>query len=97
MWRGITLNLRPANCSCVSVRAAFAGREGNPALFPPALYDELMALNEGEAGVTVIRRHPDLVRTVEAAFAEELTDDDTPETLQTLQTLQSLKLSMNKE
>jgi len=76
------------------VRAAFAGREGNPALFPRALYHELMALNEGEAGVTVIRRHPDRVRTVEAAFAEELTDADTPETLQTLQ---ALKLSMNKE
>lgn len=76
------------------VRAAFAGREGNPAIFPPVLYSELMALDEGEAGVTVIRRHQNLVRTVEAAFAEELTDADTPDTLQMLE---ALKLSINKE
>lgn len=63
------------------VRAAFAGREGNPAAFPRALYGELSTLAEGEAGVTVIRRHADIVRTVEAAFAEELADADTPEAL----------------
>lgn len=67
------------------VRAAFEGREGNPAIFPPTLYGELCELREGEAGVTVIRRHADRVRTVEAGFAEELTDADTPDTLQTLE------------
>ena len=66
------------------VRAAYQGRQGNPVLFPPALYGELMTLDEGEAGVTVIRRHADKVRTVEAGFAEELVDADTPETLQAL-------------
>lgn len=66
------------------VRAAFHGRQGNPVLFPPALYGELNALGEGEAGVTVIRRHAAGVRTVEAAFAEELADADTPETLAAL-------------
>jgi len=76
------------------VRAAFDGREGNPAIFPPELYSELIALGEGEAGVTVIRRHQTIVRTVTAGFAEELIDVDTPETLQTLE---ALKLSMNKE
>ena len=69
------------------VRAAFHGREGNPALFPAALYAELKSLGEGEAGVTVIRRYPAWVRTVEATFAEELTDADTPDTLQMLETL----------
>ena len=82
-----------ANPACI-VRAAFGGREGNPALFPPSLYGELLALGEGEAGVTVIRRHQDRVRTVEASFAEELTDADTPDTLATLVTL---KQSMEKE
>ena len=66
------------------VRAAYAGRQGNPALFPRALYGELCSLAEGEAGVTVIRRHAENVRTVEAQFAEELTDADTPETMQAL-------------
>lgn len=69
------------------VRAAFGGREGNPVLFPPSLYGELLALEQGEAGVTVIRRHPELVRTVEAAFAQELTDADTPETFEALAAL----------
>ena len=69
-----------AHPDCI-VRAAFAGREGNPAIFPPATYPALAALAEGEAGVTVIRRHPELVRTVQASFAEELADVDTPETL----------------
>ena len=67
------------------VRAAFAGREGNPAIFPRALYGELAALREGEAGVTVIRRHEGSVRTVEAAFAQELADVDTPDTLLALE------------
>ncbi len=67
------------------VRAAFAGREGNPAIFPRALYGELAALREGEAGVTVIRRHAGSVRTVEAAFAQELADVDTPDTLLALE------------
>ena len=67
------------------VRAAYGERQGNPALFPPSLYGELATLAEGEAGVTVIRRHPELVRTVQAAFAEELADVDTPEALEALQ------------
>ena len=69
------------------VRAAFGERVGNPALFPPSLYSELQALQEGEAGVMVIRRHPERVRTVQAAFAEELADADTPETFAALAAL----------
>jgi molybdenum cofactor cytidylyltransferase len=69
------------------VRAAYAGREGNPAVFPRALYGELTALREGEAGVTVMRRRTAITRTVEAAFAEELTDVDTPDTLLMLEAL----------
>ena len=69
------------------VRAAYGDRQGNPVLFPPSLYSELETLAEGEAGVTVIRRHPDLVRTVQAAFAEELADVDTQEVLEALHKL----------
>ena len=76
------------------VRAAFGTRQGNPVLFAPSLYPELLSLAQGEAGVTVIRRHADSVRTVEAAFEQELTDVDTPETLQTLA---AFKLQRDKE
>ena len=76
------------------VRAAFGDRQGNPALFPPALYGELCALGEGEAGVTVIRRHADQVRAVQAGFAEELTDADTPDTLAALE---MFKQTLEKE
>jgi len=76
------------------VRAAWGEREGNPALFPAALYGELSLLREGEAGVTVIRRYPALVRTVQTAFAEELADADTPGTLRSLR---DLKRRMEKE
>jgi len=76
------------------VRAAYGDREGNPVLFPPSLYGELSALDEGEAGVTVIRRHPERVLTVQAAFPEELTDVDTPEVMLSLE---DLKRRMKKE
>ncbi|MCE5342247.1 MAG: nucleotidyltransferase family protein [Eubacteriales bacterium] len=76
------------------VRAAYDKREGNPALFPPDLYGELSSLNEGEAGVTVIRRHHDRVFTVQVADENELTDADTPETLAALE---ALKCGTKKE
>ncbi len=75
-------------------RAAWGEREGNPALFPSALYGELSSLREGEAGVTVIRRHPERVTVVQVAFAEELADADTPEALRALE---ALKRNMEKE
>lgn len=76
------------------VRAAFGARQGNPVLFAQNFYPELMALTQGEAGVTVIRRHADNVRTVETTFEQELTDADTPETLATLT---AFKLQQDKE
>ncbi|MEA4929639.1 MAG: nucleotidyltransferase family protein [Candidatus Limiplasma sp.] len=76
------------------VRAAFGPREGNPVLFPPDLYAELRALHPGEAGVTVIRRHATRVRRVEATFAEELADADTPDAFAALAALEQ---TMRKE
>lgn len=62
------------------VRAASGGQEGNPALFPAALFDELCALAPGERGAAVIARHRPAVLPVDAQ-PWELLDADTPEVL----------------
>jgi len=60
---------------------SFEGTPGNPCIFPKALFAELKDLREGESGKAVVRRHPDLVRTVEAGSLRELFDIDTKEEL----------------
>jgi len=69
------------------VRAGYAGIGGNPALFPRSMYPELMALGEGESGVTVIRRHADHVVVEEAEHDWEMSDVDTPDTLRLLESI----------
>ena len=65
------------------VGAAHNGKRGNPCIFPPDFYEELLALKEDCGGNTVIRAHLDRLELVEIP-REELTDVDTPEALQTL-------------
>lgn len=69
------------------LRAGYAGNGGNPALFPRSMYPELMALGEGESGVTVIRRHMDHVVLEEVNDQWEMSDVDTPETLRMLESI----------
>ena len=52
------------------------GRRGNPVLFPKSLFPELLSLSGDVGGSQVIRRHGDLLTTVEVP-AEELRDFDT--------------------
>lgn len=59
------------------VRACFGERDGNPVLFPAALFGELAALAPGQSGGAVIRRHAGLVTRVQALSARELKDVDT--------------------
>lgn len=66
-------------------RLSFDGRPGSPVLFPKQLFEELLALPRNCGGSFVIRKHPDLVRLVEAADAGELLDADTPLELKHLQ------------
>jgi len=66
-------------------RLSFAGTEGNPVLFPKSTFEELLNLPEGKGGGAVIKRHPELVRLVEATDENELVDVDTPETLAQLE------------
>ncbi len=56
-------------------------RQGNPCLFPAAVFPELEALTGDRGGKQVIRRHQERVETVETA-PEELGDVDTLADLQ---------------
>ncbi len=73
------------------VRAAFGEQAGNPVLFPADLFGELAALQQGQSGGAVIRRHAGRVRLVQAGSSAELVDVDTPESLEMLQRI-ALKL-----
>lgn len=65
-------------------RLSFSGTEGNPVLFPRSTFDALLNLPEGKGGGAVIKRHPELLRLVEASDERELIDVDTPQILQQL-------------
>ena len=59
------------------VSLSFQGTRGNPAIFPRELYGELLALDADIGGGAVIKRHPELLKVVEADSARELMDIDT--------------------
>lgn len=65
------------------VGAAHNGHRGNPCLFPARFFPELCALEGDRGGSSVIRRHEDALRLVEAA-EPELSDCDTKQTLEIL-------------
>lgn len=54
------------------------GRRGNPVIFPPVLFEELLQLPQGKSGGYVIAAHPRLLHVVEAGSPQELWDVDTP-------------------
>lgn len=68
--------------NCIIVPAS-GERTGNPCIFPRAMYPELMALEGDVGGKKVIRRHPELLRTLQIA-EEQLFDCDTPQALEEL-------------
>ena len=65
-------------------RLAWQGTVGNPVLFPKSTFAELLNLPVGKGGGAVVKKHPELVRTVEVADERELVDVDTPEILASL-------------
>ena len=75
-----------AHAGCI-VRAHFAGRWGNPVLFPAAMFGALMCLAPGQSGSAVIAQHRDCVVPLEVADALELVDVDTKEQLLALERL----------
>ena len=65
-------------------RLAWQGTVGNPVLFPKSTFEELLNLPIGKGGGAVVKKHPELVRTVEVGDERELIDVDTPEILESL-------------
>ena len=65
------------------VGASHNGHRGTPCLFPARFFPELCALEGDRGGSSVIRRHEDALRLVEAA-EPELSDCDTKQALEIL-------------
>jgi len=63
------------------IRLSFGNKEGNPVIFPAALFNELLALPPFESGRYVISRHRSLVQCVQATDESELSDVDSPSDL----------------
>ncbi|MBR5020470.1 MAG: nucleotidyltransferase family protein [Oscillospiraceae bacterium] len=62
-------------------RMSWQGTVGNPVVFPAFTFHELLHLPPDKGGGAVIKKHPELVRTVEVKSEHELVDVDTPEIL----------------
>lgn len=60
---------------------SWQGQRGSPAIFPAALFPELLSLTGDQKGGVVIRAHSELLQLVEAGSAQELHDVDMPEDL----------------
>lgn len=69
------------------IRASHLGAMGNPVLFPASLFDELAALQPGQTGGAVLRRHEQSVLPCEVDNPLELEDVDTPMGLSALESL----------
>lgn len=57
---------------------SWAGRKGNPVIFPRTLFPELLAVTGDRGGGAVIKAHPELLYLVDAGSPKELADIDSP-------------------
>lgn len=71
-------------------RLSYGNTAGSPILFPKRFFPELLCLPPDCGGGYVIRKYPDLVKTVEAQHPAELLDADTEEALHQLSTVDLL-------
>ncbi len=67
------------------VQPAYNGKPGNPVLFSSLYRQELLCLQPGERGRTVVQRHLNQLRTVPIKNPWALEDTDTPEKFAQLQ------------
>ena len=65
-------------------RMSWQGTVGNPVVFPKFTFGELLNLPPDKGGGAVVKRHPEIVRTVEASDGRELVDVDTPQIMEDL-------------
>ena len=68
--------------------------DGSPVLFPKDKFSELMTLPQGKGGNVLLRRYPELVQSVPAAWPEETQDIDQPEELARLEAIAKRQLSL---
>ncbi len=61
------------------VALSYAGRRGNPVIFPRSLFPQLLALQRDQSGNTVIRENPELLTLVPAQNELEMMDIDSAE------------------
>ncbi len=66
-------------------RLGFGETVGSPVLFPSAFFDELKRLPEGKGGSVLLKKYPERVRVIQAQYAWELADADTPDQLAALE------------
>ena len=71
-----TLRRMIANYSGGIVAVAFGKQRGNPVLFPGDLYGELLAIEDGRSGSSVIERHGDMLTLFNTGSKRELMDVD---------------------
>ncbi|MBQ3404871.1 MAG: nucleotidyltransferase family protein [Oscillospiraceae bacterium] len=64
------------------IRLAWGEKSGNPVIFPASTFNELKNLARDETGRHVIKRHPELLRLVQAGSERELYDIDRPSDLE---------------
>lgn len=57
---------------------SWAGRKGNPVIFPKVLFPELLAVAGDRGGGVVIKAHPELLCLADAGSPKELSDIDSP-------------------
>ena len=66
-------------------RLAFGDCAGSPVVFPKACFGALMALTGEHGGMYALRGRSERVRLVQAGYARELMDADTPQALSALE------------
>lgn len=57
---------------------SWAGRKGNPVIFPKMVFPELLAVTGDRGGGVVIKAHPELLCLADAGSPRELSDIDSP-------------------
>lgn len=84
-WQTVaSLALTSKNDAELIWRTAYDDVQGSPVVFPKWSFDELMSLEEGKGGGEIIKKYPELLRTVKVRDKNELKDADTHEELREL-------------
>lgn len=73
-----------AHPQALAIRPAYRGQPGNPVLWTPPAFPDLLALQGDQGARAFLHRHADRVHVVDVACAGVLLDVDTPQDLREL-------------